>query len=189
MGRLFSWISLCIVVALTGCEKAQLAGDSAAEEGIENAEKSPYPFFRKLTDSQGRTVEAEVLGRNATDVVFVRWSDKRRFNVPIHTLSPADQTFLSSLPTAAPREEDYFGLGRRVEEPEISGSKFTNRGYESILEGRIEDIEDEIDAIGDELRIIDGNTIRSRTLQSQRSRLRDELRELQQEIADGRKSL
>lgn len=176
-----------IVVAcgfLVGCEKAKLREDPSVETH-EIATEKYYPFFRDLTDARGRKVEAEVLGRDLHNVTFVRWSDKRRYTVPIASLSQADQTYLLSLPAAPPRSEDFFGMGpieeRNSTKPEDQAG---NRGYVGILEGRLAEKEKEIEAALEELRDPDLGSIRRRTLGNRIEKLRAEMVELDREIGE-----
>lgn len=68
--------------------------------------KSEFPFFHTLTDSQGRSIRAEVLGRDAYTVTIVRTRDKKRFTLSLDGLAPVDETFLRQLPITEPRPGD-----------------------------------------------------------------------------------
>lgn len=171
-------VVVVVSVLFVGCEKAKLREDASVEIQEIVTEKS-FPFFRDLTDAQGRVVEAEVLGRDQQSVIFVRWSDKKRFTVPIASLSQADQTYLLSIPMAEPRPTGSFEMDGGG-----SGDKFENKGYVAILEGRIEDKRKKLSEAIEIQRESARNSIAHRTATSTIHKLEKEITEIESEIED-----
>jgi len=69
----------------------------AAMSGIAMAQTE----LRTFTNSQGKTVQARVIGVSGASVTIVT-ATGQQFTLPIATLSAADQQYLKSLPAAAP---------------------------------------------------------------------------------------
>jgi hypothetical protein len=179
-GRLLPFF-LLLALLPTGCEKAKLR--EVVEEPVVEAPKKSYPFLRDLRDSQGREIKAEVLGRDNSSVTFVRWSDKKRFTVPIASLSPADQSHLLSLPPGEPRAPDP----PRITSPQRESKREKKvetplTGYAALLQGRIEETEAEIEKLLEEMRTAENGTIKNRTLESTLKKLNDELIDLKNEL-------
>ena len=56
-------------------------------------------FTRNLTNEEGKTIEAEILGRPELDTVkFRRVSDNLIFTIPLSTLHNDDSEFVKTLP-------------------------------------------------------------------------------------------
>lgn len=174
--------SLCFVFGFfVGCEKVKLKEPEQEPETILE-KKLEFPFSRNLTDSKGRVIRAEVLGRDTYQVTFVRWSDKQRFTVPMSSLSPEDQVYLRSFPIFEPRPPDP----KRESSPQRDSKEKKEedqrlQGIAGILQGRIEETNAEIAAVDKELTEQLGS-IRQRTLLNRREKLRQELQELQTEL-------
>jgi len=65
------------------------------------------PVNHTITDSRGRRLEVEIIGRSSDAVTFIRKSDHQRFTVPVASLSKEDQTFIAGLSmTAAANPSD-----------------------------------------------------------------------------------
>ncbi|MDF1859656.1 MAG: hypothetical protein P1U87_05540 [Verrucomicrobiales bacterium] len=179
-GRLLPFF-LVLTLLPTGCEKAKLK--EVVEEPVVEAPKKSYPFLRDLRDSQGREIKAEVLGRDESRVTFVRWSDKKRFTVPIANLSPADQSHLLGLPVGVPRAPDP----ERITSPQRESKREKKvetplTGYAALLQGRIEETKAEIAKLSEELRSAGNGTIKNRTLNSKLKKLDEELAELTEKL-------
>jgi len=60
-----------------------------------------FPYRAELESSDGRTVEALILGRpSSEDVIFQRTSDDRVFSIELKNLSNESQMFLSGFPSS-----------------------------------------------------------------------------------------
>ena len=175
------WASFCF----TSCEKP-----SQKEPEVEvpiTPPKSVFPFFRTMTDTKGRTIRAEVLGRDANTVTIVRSSDKRRFTLPLNTLSPQDQTHLLSLPITEPRAEDPAKLKSGISQRDSKRrhkNDYEPSGYAKLLYARIEEKKKEIRDIREEMAGLDTQTIRSRTLSKRILKIENEIIEIEKQIAE-----
>lgn len=57
-----------------------------------------FPFKRKIVDSNGRALDAEVLGKQEGKIAFLRLPDKKKFVLPLEKLSDGDQGFFAAIP-------------------------------------------------------------------------------------------
>jgi hypothetical protein len=104
-----SLIALLIFLGLLGCEKEQkgskrkvfkatppeIAGHSS------RGSKKVYPFDRIITDKKQRKVEAVVVGRTRTEIIFQDKNSKtpnKQHRYLISELASADQEFFMSMP-------------------------------------------------------------------------------------------
>lgn len=83
-----------------------------------------FPFKRKIVDSNGRELDAEVLGKQEGKIAFLRLPDRKKFVLPLEKLSDGDQRFFVAIPdgkTMAPVVEESGGpeprhpAGRKAE--------------------------------------------------------------------------
>lgn len=177
--------TLCLASAcFLSCEKpSQKEPEKEIVEEVvsEAPPKSEFPFFHTLTDSQGRSIRAEVLGRDAYTVTIVRTRDKKRFTLSLDGLAPVDETFLRQLPITEPRPEDPVTVEspsyqRESKRKAIEEKKPT--GYEKLLLGRLEERNKEIKDLREELSDMDPNTIRSKSLSERIQKLTAEMAEI-----------
>lgn len=167
-----------------GCEKPSLQEPETVEA---EAPETAFPFFYTLTDSRGRSVKAEVLGRDTRTVTFVRWSDKKRFTLALNELSPADQTYLLQLPITAPRPPDIErSSANKRDSNRAKGSSYELTGYAKIIQGRIVETDKKIDDIKEEMYDTEHGTIRWRTLTKRRQDLESDLIDLRGELNENR---
>lgn len=61
-----------------------------------------YPFSRELTDVQGRTISAEVIGKSLNSVTVILKENNQRFEIPFSKLSPEDREVLKAGKNHAP---------------------------------------------------------------------------------------
>jgi len=78
--------------------------DPASLEGILRTQKKPQtqapvelPVRWTLTDTEGKTLEADIIGRTSKTLTIIRTADRKQFEVPINRLSEADQTRIKTL--------------------------------------------------------------------------------------------
>jgi len=64
----------------------------------EVVETPSFPFERKLTDSEGRMIHAEILGKIEGKIALRRLSDEKRFVIPLEKLSKEDRDFFQNVP-------------------------------------------------------------------------------------------
>lgn len=74
-----------------------------------------FPFDRTITNSQGKSLDVTIQGKDSRSIYADRRADGERFTVPIRSLSPKDRLFMMVLPnqTAPPKvapikKEDGF---------------------------------------------------------------------------------
>jgi len=133
------FVSFCFL----GCEKP--SQKEPEKEVLPAPPKSAYPFFRTLHDSKGRSIEAEILGRDASTVTFIRRSDKKRFTLALDDLAPIDETYLLQLPLAPPPADFDKDRGENYQRESKRKTAKDNgpTGYKKLLLARIDDIEKE----------------------------------------------
>ncbi len=83
-------------------------------DGSEGMDPSPkaapipeFPFKRKIKDTKGREIDAEILGKMDGKIALWRLPGKKRFVLPLDKLSDEDQAFFEGVPE-----------GKYVAEPE-----------------------------------------------------------------------
>ena len=98
-----------VATLVTGCKDPQNGQDAEAEvrQFPEQGrtvlrEKIVVPVDKVLTDTEGRELDAIVLGKNHTHLFVTRKVDNLNFEVAIETLSPADQKFAEAIPFQRP---------------------------------------------------------------------------------------
>ena len=85
-------------------EPDQAGGKKEPEMASEPRALMKLPVTRTLTDDQGRSFKAEVLGKSAGYLSVRRESDGKRFSVSVKNLSLSDQTYFSTVADST-REE------------------------------------------------------------------------------------
>ncbi len=91
-------------------EVRRLTGmDSASDNAV------TLPVRWTLTDVEGRSLEANVIGRSANSVTLVRVSDGKRFDLPVARLSEGDRKRVARLPLVAapqssPQESSIYRM-------------------------------------------------------------------------------
>jgi len=63
---------------------------------------SGYPVDRTLVSSDGRTIDVTIVGKRGNVIVFERFDDGSRWDLPIHQLSLKDRMFVMLLPEQDP---------------------------------------------------------------------------------------
>jgi|APTNR8051073442_1049403.scaffolds.fasta_scaffold18828_3 hypothetical protein len=86
------------------------------------------PVNRILTSTDGKTLEARVIGKTAKAVTVERLSDDSRFEIPLDRLSLADQRFLNRL--------------RKIEAPEVPKLPPPDPGYIANRKAKIEELKE-----------------------------------------------
>lgn len=168
--RIFLSILILIAVLFTGCEKP---GETPGENRIVDIQApSSFPFTRTLTDVQGRTIEARVIGRDTATVSLIRLSDNKQFQIPMSKLSSEDRDFLLRYPIFTP------ATGKNA------SSQTT--GFARFLEARIADKEAELQEVIEERSGTGRHTIRGRTLTKRFRKLNAELEGLKAELKNSK---
>ena len=134
----------------------------------ETFEKAPtFPITRTLTDNTGRPLEATIIGRGVSSITVIRKSDGSRFEIPLGRLSPDDREYVASLPLfTAPLKAPIASPSSPSFPPAPKGSPAL-----SFLTSKREEINKEVDEIDETLLIIDGYSVKGRTLRNKRNRL------------------
>lgn len=132
-------IPVAVLLMLSGCEQPESveysktpSGDSAA-----TAAALTFPHRTQLVDRQGRSLEVEITGRNSSEIRFTRINDGSEHVFSMSKLSPETQAALKSLPIS---QDALFEKASGAAKPTVS--RFAER--KKWLEGRIEDIRDEM---------------------------------------------
>ncbi len=86
------------------------------------------PVNRILTSTDGKTLEARVIGKTATAVTVERLSDDSRFEIPLDRLSLPDQRFLNRL--------------RKTDAPEAAKVTPKDPGYIANRKAKIDELKE-----------------------------------------------
>ena len=75
------------------------------------------PVRWRITDLEGRTIDATIIGKKASIITLVRTSDGKRFELAIARLSTEDQKRIGSIPDATPpsrhpTESAHYRMGQ-----------------------------------------------------------------------------
>lgn len=79
--------------------------------------KPTIPVRWTLTDVDGRTLDATIVGKDSTTITLVRTADGKRFDLVLSRLSESDQTRVKRLdnkvaPTDHPMESSLYRMGQ-----------------------------------------------------------------------------
>lgn len=87
--------------------------------GYRHLRQPEFPIARTLTSSEGRAIDAVILGKSGGILHIERITDRARFDLPIERLAAADRAFASRLPELAvapppkpPEPEDPYIASR-----------------------------------------------------------------------------
>ena len=126
--------------------------------------KPTIPLRLVLTDRDGRTLDATIVGKSSTSITLVRTADGKRFDLAVTRLSDSDQTRVKLLdnkvaPTKHPMESSLYRMAQ----------------------SKLEDVED---SIVEQLAIIDSTNseIKRRSAYSELKRLKAERLEVENEL-------
>lgn len=171
-------LTYAAAVLLAGCEKPPPAADALAPAAPAlPVSSNALPVDKVLTDSQGRPLDARIIAKDDREIHVVRKSDRMNFTVPVASLSPADQQFVSKLESrprpAGFRHGEVFGAGAELplladEEPPYLR---TRREAIARLKERILLLEAEIEATS--------NAMIQRSKGSEIERIRAEIAKLE----------
>lgn len=147
-------------LAFSGCT-------DSIESVIKKEKRKPpgptLPVDWTLTDTQGRSIDATIIGRELNSVTIVRRSDGRRFDLPFDRLGQPDRERAARLPLK-PAPSEPTGLLK-------------------LRKASLSELETEIQQLATELRE-STSPMKSRSLASRLDRLANERAELIAEIAE-----
>lgn len=69
--------------------------------GYRHLRQPDFPIARTLTSTEGRAIEAVILGKSGDTLHIERITDRTRHDLPIQRLAAADRAFASRLPELA----------------------------------------------------------------------------------------
>lgn len=133
------FLSASVALLLSGCGDSLLPSAKPASEQMDNLdtlkdlfqtgmpamEKPKVPVRWTLTDEQGRSLDATIIGKSSGEITLVRTSDGQRFDLPIGRLSQEDQRRVNGLdgataPAKHPMESSFFRMRqRKLDEVEV----------------------------------------------------------------------
>lgn len=178
--------AVVLAICMSGCQPPQLNSDSTEEAEELNEPDEPqtplnpdgqgttvqkgvdFPITRELHDTQGRSFQAEILGRSENDLHVERVADEEKFTLPIAKLGEEDRLFAKSLPVT--------GKPELTEEEKIAQDPYLNARQNEIdrLQAKLEDLKKEEEAGPSVLRL---------------RRLRKEVAQFEREIAELQKQM
>ena len=149
---------------LAGCDNADLA--IAPPKG--KTPPAQLPARWTLTDVEGRTVKATIIGRSETAVTLVRETDGQRFVLPVARLADSDQRRVATLPIQkAPQKSPAESSIYRMRQAKMDE-----------VRARINEINQLIGGTNSDIQLRSYNSELKR-LYKEESKLREELRELE----------
>jgi hypothetical protein len=100
MKKLLLYLPALFSTFLCGCIDLEKISQNIEkkEKMIPQPPPEVYPVHRTITDNQGRTLSATILGKQALQIAFAKNPEGTKFIVPMDRLSPDDQTFFRTLP-------------------------------------------------------------------------------------------
>jgi hypothetical protein len=131
--RLILLLGCALLLALSSCGDSFLAGNVPKKDdtdglgkvdgnggflqGVLPIAKPTIPVRWTLTDVDGRSLDATIVGRNETTITIVRTADGKRFDLAMARLSEADRKRVSELdkksaPTKHPMESSLYRMRR-----------------------------------------------------------------------------
>ena len=114
LGTAFRTVMLAASAILASCEKPKV---SKVETPPPVVVEPSFPVDRRLTDQQGRSIEATICGRVDQQIFILRKSDGMEAIIPFSKLSPADFDFVTTLPFQEPPSGFSLDSNARTEEP------------------------------------------------------------------------
>ena len=154
--------------------------DTASLEGILQTQnqKKPQtpppielPIRWTLTDTEGKKLEADIIGRTSKTLTIIRTADRKQFEVPIGRLSEADQTRIKTLSMS---KTNGNGNGNGNRSP-------LNVSLLNMRKAALKEIQDRIDELH-KLRKASQSNIETRSYVSEINRLQKRETELLAEI-------
>lgn len=178
----FSFSHTLLVLAFLGsfvaCEKAALddlpsLGSKADKEP--KIEITDYPLARQLTDSQGRPLDGHIIAKAEGSLYVLRSSDAMNFQIPVESLSKADQEFAERLPDLMPPPAFQHGeVGVTLERGKKVGTKKAVPAYIASRQKEIDRLEEKIDRLDTEIR----GTSNQMLIRSRETQIRSILNEI-----------
>lgn len=102
--RVFPLFSIGItLIFFTSCKDISditpesLGGEPVTGEVLRQAPRKVYPLTRTITDVEGRTIEAQILGKQGLQIAISKISGTKKYIVPLERLSKPDQDFFYNL--------------------------------------------------------------------------------------------
>lgn len=116
-----------------------------------------YPFKRPLTNEQGKTIDAIVIGKTDSEVMIRTKMKGKTFNYQINSLAADDQEFLATLPNGdfgkiERLQMDISDLERSIKELRAKmDNKLSNPKNHSQFADKIRDYNAELNVLKKEL--------------------------------------
>ncbi len=170
------WFSSLAALVLAGCGDSDfltlppLPTTPPSGEGTQKS-TTPQPTLPArwtLTDVEGRTLQATIIGRNADTITIVREQDGKRFDLPVARLAEADRRRVATLPVrpAPPKSPMESSLYRM------------RRAKLDELQARIDEVNRLISTTNSDIQWRSYNS-ELRRLYQEESKLHEELRKLE----------
>jgi hypothetical protein len=160
-------VYLAFILFLSGCEKMSSSVTETMQKPL------AFPITRTLLDNTGRPLEATIIGRGVNSITVIRKSDRARFDIPLDRLAPSDQEFAKGLPlTPAPPEVNVAATPPEKDSP----------GSLAFLITKRDELERKLEKNMELLITMDRNTVKGRSMKSERERMLNELAEIKADI-------
>lgn len=161
----------------TSCNKPSVNIEGETQEFPLQDPIQPLPLNRTITDLQGRSFDAKIIGKNDESIVVTRESDQKNFRIPIQNLAESDQKFVNRLRNShVPAEITIEGEANDTRP--INGVP----RYVAFRQEEIVRLYEEIERLRQEAKET-SNAITSRSRYSEIERLDKEIAELRADIA------
>lgn len=168
-----------LVVVLAGCDKPdpQVAPTPPPSS---HAETPAFPITRTLSDSSGRPLEGQIVAKSDSNLFVIRSVDRLHFQIPIKSLSPADQKFAESLPERLPPPN--FSPANISSPSPSTPTSGKDSPYVAQRRKLVDDLKAEISQLSDDLVSMTPNGIKYRSTVSEIERKNQEITELTEDI-------
>lgn len=129
-------------------------------------------------------IRALIVGRSVERVYFIRSPDGLKADIPIHQLSPQDQTFVHSLPLQPP-PGDFFKRDPPRDRSKSETKPDPNETYVASREADIARLEQEREALLGDI-VVAPNNLQKRNRQTQLEKLEREIARLKAQVEEKR---
>jgi len=150
-----------MVIGVSGCKKPENSeAPEKQDSGVISSPVLSLPIERVIEGKDGRMLKVTIVKRTQTHISIIRAKDQKPFELEIINLSEADRNFVNSIPVSF--VPDPFIANRQIA---IRRLKTEAEGYyqdlsegglngsqTSMLEGKIERLESEIQSIESQIR-------------------------------------
>lgn len=174
----YGLLTAILMHCTTSCTDPSIGSSGDDVQNFSLQEPIPaLPLERTITDDQGRSFDATIIGKTESSIVVTRTIDQRNFRIPIPKLAESDRNFVNRL-RYSPAPDGVAIEGERADTRPINGQP----RYVAFRKEEIKRLYEEADRLRREARETT-NAITKRSKRSEADRLDKEAAELRADIA------